>query len=149
MLVKQLSILAGLVFLAGCAGAPPAGTPAAQAPTRQLQAVADLPDRDTAVANFKQLPARISAADAEKLLVKIDANQVDQNAGNRSLQWIRGFGFGYPYRSYLYGAYSYYPYGSYYYPYSYIGGSYYPYSYGAYSPFFYRRSGLYRPYYFW
>lgn len=149
MLEKQLTILAGLVFLASCAGAPPAGTPAAQPPVRTLQAVADQPDRDTALANFKQLPARISAADAEKLLVKIDGAQVDESSGNRALQWVRYLGYGYPYRSYLYGAYSYYPYGNYYYPYSYAGGYYYPYTYGSYSPFFYRRYGLYRPYYFW
>jgi hypothetical protein len=148
MPMKPPCLLAGLVALAGCANLQPTPT-TAQAPTRQLLGVADLPDRATAIATFKHLPARLDAATAEKVLVKLDPKQVEQTDGKRTLQRWLGLGWGFPWHSYLYGAYSYYPYGSYYYPYSYAGGYYYPYSYAGYYPFFYRRFGLYSPFYWW
>ena len=113
----------------------------------------------------KQLPARISAADAAKMLVQIDPDKiVKENAKSdmSTQQWGRGFygrgfygrgfygGYGlYGRGLYGYGGYGYYPYGGYYWPYYSYAGYYYPYSYASYYyPYLYGYSSLYYPYYY-
>lgn len=113
----------------------------------------------------QQLPSRISAADAAKMLVKIDESQVALEGSDQNTQQLRRFGGrsffgrgiygGLRYRSRffgrgIYGGLSYYPYGSYYFPYYNYGSYYYPYtySYGSYlySPYFYGYGARYWPY---
>ncbi len=115
----------------------------------------------------KQIPSRISAADAPKMLVQIDPDKIvkeDAKGDLQTQQWGRraffGRGFYGGYGLYgrglygygglgLYGGYGYYPFGGYYWPYYSYAGYYYPYSYASYYyPYLYGYSGLYYPYYY-
>lgn len=102
-----------------------------------------------------QLPQRISEADAKGMLVQIDPSKVvEQGDKSYSVQRYRFFSRGFfPYYRGLYSSLYYYPFGNYYFPYTYRAGAYYPYSYrglsSLYYPYFYRYRGLYSPYYYW
>lgn len=122
----------------------------------------------------KLLPARLTPAEASKLLVSINPDRIDPS-GSQEVQ-VRGFGRGYGgygrgygrgyggygfHRGfwpgfgarYRYGAYGYYPYGGYYFPYAYNAGYYtpycYPYAGATYYPFLYGYGNLYNPFYCW
>ncbi len=112
----------------------------------------------------KNLPSRISEADAAKLLVEIDTSkikdgdmEVQQRFGRGfargfSRGWGRGFygGFGRGLGYGGYGRFRYLGYGGSYWPYYGYGGYYYPYSYGygglSYWPYLYGYGGGYYPY---
>ncbi|MNY20104.1 hypothetical protein D3C86_1535670 [compost metagenome] len=109
----------------------------------------------------KQLPSRISAADAAKMLVQIDPNKIVKETAKSEQKtqiwwggglWGRGFWGGYGLYGaglYGYGGYGYYPYYGYYWPYYSYAGYYYPYSYASYYyPYLYGYGGLYYPYYY-
>ena len=118
----------------------------------------------------QQLPSRISAADAAKMLVQIDPDQIVKETAESDMktqQWRRGFygrgfygrgfygGYGlygrglYGYGGLGYGGYGYYPYGGYYWPYYSYAGYYYPYSYASYYyPYLYGYGARYYPFYY-
>jgi len=120
----------------------------------------------------KQLPSRLSEAEAAKMLVKLDLDQVELDSAFETQQWRRGYGGrGYAGRSFFrrgfYGGYGYgsrffsrsffgglgfYPYSGYYFPYYYNAGFYYPYTYsyaGALcSPYLYGYGARFWPYTF-
>ncbi len=103
----------------------------------------------------KQLPARISEADAAKMLVKLNPNEVmDQGSDSDIQQWRRSRfffrrGFSPFFRS-RFRSFSFFPFRNFYFPYYYNTGFYYPYYYPYYSysyyPFFYRYGYNYWPY---
>ncbi len=120
----------------------------------------------------KELPSRISEADAAKLLIEIDTSKIVEDKGLEVQQrygrgyrrgfygrgYARGFGRGfygrYGYGRYGYGRFRYYGHRGYYYPYYRYAGYYYPYTYPYYSysyyPYMYRYGGYYYPYsYYW
>jgi len=108
----------------------------------------------------KQLPSRISEADAAKMLVKIDPSRVVTDGREQNVQqwWGRRFGFGRGFfgRSFFFNrfsTFSYFPFNNFYFPYYYNLGYYYPYSYPYYSytywPFFYNYGLSYWPYSWW
>ncbi len=118
----------------------------------------------------KELPSRISEADAAKLLVEIDPSKViepkDQEIQQRGRGFGRGYGRGFArgfgrgfYRGYGrgfyggYGRFRYYGHRGYYFPYYNYAGYYYPYYYPYYSynyyPYFYGYRGYYYPYRYW
>lgn len=141
----------------GCSQGMPTSTDKAPAPDRQVLSVDDpafLGDKATFEQLRKELPQRISEEDAKNLLVRIDPSQVKEDKTYSVQLWGRYWGYGFsPFYRGLYSSLYYYPYRSYYFPYSYYGGAYYPYSslyYGAsYYPYFYRYRSLYSPYYYW
>lgn len=179
-----LAVATTLAGTLGCAQNVP-NVPAAQTPEiPQLQAAANgpvAPDK-LLVDNFqtmvdgkamsveeirKQLPARISAADAAKMLVKLDMDQVNQDGDYDTQQFRRGFGgrsffrrgfhggLGFRSRFFnrsFFGGLGFYPYSSYYFPYYYNAGYYYPYAYNyantLCSPYLYGYGGSYYPYTF-
>ncbi|MNS20435.1 hypothetical protein D3C72_521710 [compost metagenome] len=121
---------------------------------RTIQSVADLK---------ANLPARISEADAAKMLVQIDPSQVRTNSYSVQ-QWgfrggMRGFGGYGGFRGFGrgwyggfgrgFGAYRYFGYGGRYFPYYNLGSYYYPYTYGSYYPYLYNYSNYYYPYTCW
>lgn len=151
LLVGALSILTAATAF-GCASTPTTPqattTNTAQVADRSVMAVGENP-AEVAQA-IKELPARISVADADKLLTTIDPSQVKDEArhvnvrfggyggigmrgvGYRGLGrvgagWYGRFGLGHGYRFFGHGRryFPYYRYGSYFYPYSSYG--YYPY----------------------
>lgn len=187
-----LAVATTLAGTLGCAQNVPS-VPAAQTPDiPQVQAAANGPvaPENLLVGNFqtmvngqamsvdeirKQLPSRISAADAAKMLVKIDIDKVVQDGEYDTQQFRRGFGGrgfigrgfggrgffgrgfygGYGFRSRFfnrgfYGGLGFYPYSSYYFPYYYNAGYYYPYTYSyantLCSPYLYGYGGSYYPY---
>jgi len=109
----------------------------------------------------KELPARISEADAAKMLVKLNPNEVVADGNEQNVQQWRGrffgrrfFGRGFsPFFFNRFSTFSYFPYSSFYFPYYYNAGYYYPYVYPYYSysyyPFFYRYGARYWPYSYW
>lgn len=187
-----LAVATTLAGTLGCAQNVPS-VPAAQTPDiPQVQAAANGPvaPENLLVGNFqtmvngqamsvdeirKQLPSRISAADAAKMLVKIDIDKVNQDSSFDTQQFRgrfggrgfigrgfggrgffgRGFYGGYGFRSRFfnrgfYGGLGFYPYSSYYFPYYYNAGYYYPYTYSyantLCSPYLYGYGGSYYPY---
>lgn len=105
----------------------------------------------------KQLPSRISEADAAKMLVKINPDQVVKDGSEQSVQQWRGrfFGRGFFGRSFFnrFSTFSYFPFYNYYFPYYNYAGYYYPYYYPYYSysyfPYFYNYGYRYWPYSYW
>jgi hypothetical protein len=125
----------------------------------------------------KQLPSRISEADAAKLLIELDPSKIVEDKDLEVQQrygrygrgygrsygrgYARGFGRGYGrgfYGRYGYGRYGYrrfryYGHRGYYYPYYRYAGYYYPYSYpyasSYYYPYMYGYGGHYYPYSYW
>lgn len=113
----------------------------------------------------QQLPARISEADAARLLVSIDPSKV-MDSGEMELQqrrgwrgggrsfargWGRGFARGFGRGLYRgFGNYRYFGYRGYYFPYYYNAGYYYPYTYPygglTYAPYLYGYGGGLYPY---
>ncbi len=167
-----LALSAGLVGgTLGCAQSMPATSTQAPAVIPQAQSVAGgdaapeslfTGERQIMVngnaMNFdeirKQLPARISEADAAKMLVTLNPNEVMNSGSDSELQQWRGRRFfrrGFsPYFRTRFRRFSYFPYRNFYFPYYYNLGYYYPYTYPFYSysyyPFFYRHSYRYWPY---
>ncbi|GEM_PF-1772251 len=187
----SLALTTGLMGTMGCAQSVPSLSPAPAPAIPQLQATAGgsvapdqllVGDQQTMVNGQamsvdqirKLLPARISAADAAKMLVKIDMDQVVQTGEYDTQQRFgrgfggRGFGRGFGGRRFFgrgffggsrfrsrffgrgFGGLSYFPYSSYYFPYSYSAGYYYPYTYNyantLCSPYLYGYGGSYYPY---
>lgn len=106
----------------------------------------------------QQLPARISEADAAKMLVTINPSEVMDQGGDTDLQQWRRRSFFFrrsfsPFFRSRFSTFSYFPYSNYYFPYYYNAGYYYPYYYPYYSysyyPFFYRYSYRYWPFSYW
>ncbi len=183
--ILTLALATSLMGTVGCAQNVP-NVPAAQTPEiPQVQAVAngDVAPDQLLVDNFqtmvngkamtmeeirKQLPARISAADAAKMLVKLDMDKVAKDGDYDTQQWRgrfggrgfigRGFHGGLGFRSRFlgfgrglgFGGLGFFPYSSYYFPYYYNAGYYYPYSYNfantLCSPYLYGYGGSYFPY---
>ena len=163
-----------MALAVGCAGTPLSTTQApATAPetNRSVLAAGDMK------AGFEQmranLPARISVADAKRMLTTIDPSKISAKDNPASVQWLglRGFrsgwfggygglglglGYGlgagwggmYGYPGLGYPGFMYYNYGNFCYPYYLDGGFYYPYTYGGYSPFLYQYSSVWYPYTF-
>lgn len=190
--ILGLALTTGLAATLGCAQHAPSIAPAQAPAIPQLQTMTEgsvAPDQ-VLVGNQqtmvngqamtveeirKQLPSRISEADAAKMLVKIDIDKVNQDASFDTQQrfgrgfggrgFARGFGgrgffgrgfyggFGFRNRFFnrgFYGGLGFYPYSSYYFPYYYNAGYYYPYSYSyantLCSPYLYGYGGSYWPY---
>jgi hypothetical protein len=150
-------VLGACLVALGCS-AGVSGTPSAPQPrSYQVQAVEGTTDLGAIIA---RLPARIAVADAARLLVSIPQDRI-RPAPTYGLQdtdvahhdWMRAVGWP------LISSYSrhratvplttpalYYPYGSYYFPYSLIGSVYYPYSSRCAALFLYRTRDFYSPY---
>jgi hypothetical protein len=170
-----LALSAGLLGSSlGCANTVPAASTPAPAVIPQAQSVPGgdaAPDTlftgerqimvDGKAMTFdeirKQLPSRISEADAAKLLVQINPNEVMDDGKEADLQqWRRRAFFGRRFSPFFrtrFRSFSYFPYSNFYFPYYYNAGFYYPYTYPYYSyyysPFFYRHSYRYWPYSYW
>lgn len=170
-MVQRALVVGTIAGLVGCAGAGPlTTTPANQAPgvqpDRQVQSLAEGTD-PAFEQTLAALPQRISEADAQRLLIEIDPNQIKngsysvlRHGGGRSGSFSSrrghyggygGYGRGFRYYNYGGSLFPYFSYGSYYYPYAYsgiypyltgLGGIYNPYTY--YNPFF-RRINPYMP----
>lgn len=118
----------------------------------------------------KELPSRISEADAAKLLIELDPSKIVESKDLEVQQrygrgygrgYARGFGRGYGrgfygrygYGRYGYGRFRYYGHRGYYYPYYRYANYYYPYYYPYYSnyyyPYMYGYGGYYYPYSYW
>lgn len=116
----------------------------------------------------KQLPARISEADAAKMLIELDSSKIVEPSSQELQQrgrfgrgyargFYRGYGRGfygrYGYGRYGYNRFRYYGYRGYYYPYYRYANYYYPYYYPYYSnyyyPYMYGYRGYYYPYSYW
>lgn len=168
-LVQRAVLFGTLVGLTGCAGAGPVATaPEQQAqPDRQVLALGEpVTELEQAKQLISQLPQRISEQDAKTMLVQIDPSQIQQKEPSTyEVQRWRGRGYGgYGWRGYGWrglggyglGAFSYLPYGGYYFPYTYASGYYTPYTYSLTTPYaataypyLYPYSGVYRPYRWW
>lgn len=143
--VRSGVTLAAVGALWACATPGPAVAPE---PDRGLLSVSDQVDIPAMIA---QLPQRLTAAEAERLLVPAERANIQDPGLTYSVQHktgkrhrhrarTRGFNYGYsPGFGGLFNRFSYYPYGGYYFPYYSAGGYYYPYFFAdrAYNPFFY------------
>jgi hypothetical protein len=140
----------------------------AAAPERSVLSLDDAPSPDQIL---KNLPQRISVADANRLLVKIDPNQIqDDNKNYQVMQHrggrmgsfhgnFRGHGFrfhhGFHNRFFrnraFFNNFLFFPFSNFYFPYFLYSGYYYPYYlYNSlyYYPMLYGYGGLYNPYYY-
>jgi len=172
----KAAVLAGCLVAMGCSAGVPAVTSAASQPhTYQVQALDDLQDVGSMIA---QLPAQISAADAARVLVSIDkaavrtdgyslqakgsptrVNTKGRNDGNRENNRDRDrdrtFERGHRDRGFVNNDFlfnrstiGYYPYGSYYFPYYNYGSYYAPYASNCTTPYLVRNSAYFYPYSF-
>lgn len=148
-------MMAAVAGLVGCAGNNPVATgDNAQAPQPDRQVLATGTDikQDVELENaIKQLPQRISAADAERMLIQIDPEKIndDGSEGYSVQRWGGRYGRYGGYRGYgrgFYGGFRYYGYGGRYFPYYASAGYYYPYFSGGYYPYLSLYNSLYSPY---
>ncbi len=132
MLKKPLIAAVGLAALAGCSTAIPTTHTLVTPPARTVSSVSAPHFTQAQLKAMRAaIPARLTPAQARKMLVQVPGSKVEQ--AGRQVKWFGSYGF-YPYSDFgynlyypysLYGGY-YYPYSSY--PYSLYGGSYWPYS---------------------
>lgn len=148
-LSHKVLAMSAFALVVGCAGTPVATTPTVdQAAPQADRQVLSVTQDATLESEIKQLPQRISVADANKMLVELDPDKIQANEGKgysvqRYRGGYRGYGRGY------WGGYRYYGLGGRYWPYARYGGFYYPYFYGSYYPYLYPTAGLYASSYYY